>query len=224
MTALPSIWRTFQCIRRYWNSGYERLHLLNCGKYILTISFYVTLSIYRTDEMAKDRYIFIVFATLNSGFNSFWDLRYDWGLRDTHAKYRFLRRDLGFSVVWMYYVAMLIDIALRFTWILYIAIPQQLQHSAITSFGISVGEVFRRGLWSLFRIENEHCAQASRSRTCEILPCDSRYIPELEPEDVFPGSKATERGGGSLTNKFLVPTDAKPTSVSLSFPDRVVSV
>jgi hypothetical protein len=96
--------------------------------------------------MSRNRYIFIVFATLNSSFNSFWDLRYDWGLRDTHAKYRFLRRDLGFRMVWMYYVAMLIDIALRFTWILYIAIPQQLQHSAITSFGMSVGEVCRRGL------------------------------------------------------------------------------
>jgi hypothetical protein len=228
MTTLPSIWRTFQCIGRYWNCGHERLHLLNCGKYILTTSFYVSLSIYRTDETAKNRYIFIVLATLNSGFNSFWDLCYDWGLRDTHTKYRFLRRDLGFRVAWMYYVAILIDITLRFTWILYVAIPQQLQHSAITSFGISVGEVCRRGVWSLFRIENEHCAQTRRSRTCGTLPNAFGYIPGSEPQDALSGSKATERGSGGLTNNPLVPTDAKPNqitrSVSPSFPAPVVCV
>jgi hypothetical protein len=218
LTTLSSIWRTLQCIRRYWDTGHERLHLLNCGKYILTISFYVTLSIYRTDETAKNRYIFIVLATLNSSFNSFWDLRYDWGLRDTHAKYRFLRRDLGFRMAWMYYVARIIDTTLRFTWILYIAIPQQLQHSAITSFGISVDEVCRRELWSLFRIDNEHCTQSSRSQTCGILPSDSGYIPELEPEKGF-------RGGGIPTNNSLALTDAKAnqivTSANLSFPDPV---
>jgi hypothetical protein len=115
---------------------------------------------------------------------------------------------------------MLIDVTLRFTWILYIAMPQQLQHSAITSFGISVGEVCRRGLWSLFRIENEHCNQSSRSRTCGILPSDSRYIPELEPEAF--------RGGDIPTDNSLAPTDANAnqivTSANLSFPDPVVSV
>jgi hypothetical protein len=105
--------------------------------------------------------------------------------------YRAVPTTVGYhatSATWLqYYVAMLIDITLRFTWILYIAIPQQLQHSAITSFGMSVCEVCRRGVLSLFRIKNEHCARTSRPRTCGTLPYDSRYIPELEPEDAFPG-------------------------------------
>lgn len=61
------------------------IHLLNCGKYILTVSFYVALSVYRTHETVTNRCIFIVFATVNSSVNSVWDLYCDWGFGDSRT-------------------------------------------------------------------------------------------------------------------------------------------
>ena len=40
-------------------------HLVNCGKYMCTILFYVTLSLYRLDETMTRKICFIFFATLN---------------------------------------------------------------------------------------------------------------------------------------------------------------
>ncbi|KAL6150018.1 Xenotropic and polytropic retrovirus receptor 1 [Exserohilum turcicum] len=180
MTTLPSIWRALQCLRRYLDTSYGKIHLLNSGKYILSIPFYVTLSMYRICETMPNRWIFIALATVNSSVNGAWDICYDWGLGNAQAKYPFLRRELGFPC-WLYYAAILVNILLRFTWILYVAVPQQLQHSAITSFGISVGEVCRRGLWSLFRIENEHYNRTSHLNNHEAPSHSSALFTELGP-------------------------------------------
>jgi hypothetical protein len=85
MTTLPSIWRALQCVRRYQDTNQKSIHLVNCGEYILTVSFYITLSVYGTHETFPDRSIFIVLATISGIVNSFWDICYDWGLGDPRA-------------------------------------------------------------------------------------------------------------------------------------------
>lgn len=94
----------------------------------------------------------------------------DWSLGDPYAKHPFLRPTLGYKKVWMYYVAMVIDPILRFNWILYAVIPLQLQHSAVTSFVVAISEVCRRGMWTLFRVENEHCTNVGRFRASRDIP------------------------------------------------------
>jgi len=81
----------------------------------------------------------------------------DWSLGDPTNK--FLRSTLGYKRKWMYYAAIVIDPILRFNWIFYAIFPIELQHSAVLSFLIAFSEVCRRGMWTLFRVENEHCTK-----------------------------------------------------------------
>lgn len=180
VTTLPGIWRALQCIRRYWDTGNKFPHLLNCGKYFATIMFYSSLSIYRLDQKPSTKAVFIMFATINSIYTSFWDIYYDWSLGDPHAKHRFLRKELAYKKIWWYYAAMVVDPILRFNWVLYTVIPLQLQHSAVTSFGVSILEVCRRGFWSLFRVENEHCTNVGRFRASRDVPLPYHVPASLE--------------------------------------------
>lgn len=83
----------------------------------------------------------------------------DWSLLNPYARWPFIRDTIGFKKPWVYYFAMFIDPPLRFSWVFYIIYANEIQHSALLSFLISVGEVFRRFVWCFFRMENEHCGK-----------------------------------------------------------------
>ncbi|KAK4986779.1 transcription-associated protein 1 [Elasticomyces elasticus] len=82
----------------------------------------------------------------------------------------FLRETLGFKRRWIYYAAMIIDPILRFNWVFYAIFAHDIQHSTIVSFLVSIAEVLRRGMWSLFRVENEHCTNVGRFRASRDVP------------------------------------------------------
>ena len=75
---------------------------------------------------------------------------------------------------------MVLDPLLRFNWIFYAIYSHDLQHSALLSFGVSLSEVCRRGIWSLFRVENEHCTNVGRFRASRDVPL---------PYDIHPPSE-----------------------------------
>lgn len=114
--------------------------------------------------------MFITFAVINSVYTSVWDVVMDWSLGDPFAANPFLRKTLGYKKVWTYYVAMLIDPMIRFNWVFYTFIPLQIQHSAVTSFLVAFSEILRRGMWTLFRVENEHCTNVGRFRASRDVP------------------------------------------------------
>ena len=92
------------------------------------------------------------------------------GLLNPYAKHPFLRDVLGFKRPQVYYGAMILDPILRFNWIFYAIYGNTIQHSAIMSFMISFSEVCRRGIWSIFRVENEHCTNVGRFRASRDVP------------------------------------------------------
>lgn len=65
---------------------------------------------------------------------------------------------------------MILDPILRFNWVFYVAFPVELQHSAILAFIISLTEIARRGMWTIFRVENEHCTNVGRFRASRDVP------------------------------------------------------
>ena len=65
-STLPGIWRALQCLRRYYDTRNAFPHLVNCGKYIFTILYYMTLSIYRIDKVNNLKALFITCATINA--------------------------------------------------------------------------------------------------------------------------------------------------------------
>ena len=94
----------------------------------------------------------------------------DWSLLNYYAPYPFLRKNLGYKYPSMYYAAMIIDPVLRFNWIFYAIYTEDVQHSTLVSFFVGLSEVFRRGIWTLFRVENEHCTNVGRFRASRDVP------------------------------------------------------
>lgn len=169
-STLPGIWRALQCLRRYYDTRNTFPHLVNCGKYIFTILYYMTLSLWRIHKVAELKAVFVTFALLNSIYTSIWDLGMDWSLGNPYARYPFLRDVLGYRRPWVYYAAMILDPILRFSWIFYAIYSNDVQHSAILSFLVALAEVIRRFIWVIFRVENEHCTNVGRFRASRDIP------------------------------------------------------
>lgn len=169
-STIPGIWRASQCLRRYYDTRNAFPHLVNCGKYTFTILFYMSLSLYRIDRRDSLKALFVTFATINSIYCSIWDLAMDWSLCNPYSEHPFLRDVLGYKRPWVYYLAMILDPILRFNWIFYAIFSGELQHSALLSFFVGFSEVCRRGIWTLFRVENEHCTNVGRFRASRDVP------------------------------------------------------
>lgn len=164
-STLPGIWRALQCIRRYIDTRNWFPHLANCLKYMCTITMYMSLSLFRINKNDHFKAFFIVAATVNSVYCSFWDIFMDWSLGSSGTKHLFLRDTLAFKRhLWVYYVAMVLDPILRFNWVFYAIFADDAQHSSVISFAVAASEVCRRGIWTIFRVENEHCANVTKNR------------------------------------------------------------
>ncbi|EHK41740.1 hypothetical protein TRIATDRAFT_228807 [Trichoderma atroviride IMI 206040] len=179
-TTLPAIWRFLQCIRRYRDTRNVFPHLVNCGKYAATILSYVCLSLYRVHQTHSNLALFVTFSTINGVYTSIWDLFMDFSLLQPQSRHTALRDILALKHRWIYYVIMVIDPILRFAWIFYAIFTHDLQHSTIVSFMVSFAEVFRRGIWSLLRVENEHCANVAQYKASRDVPLPYHIEPLME--------------------------------------------
>ena len=65
---------------------------------------------------------------------------------------------------------MVIDPILRCNWVFYVIYGKELQTSSLVAFLIGLSEVIRRGIWTLFRVENEHCNNVGRYRASRDVP------------------------------------------------------
>jgi xenotropic and polytropic retrovirus receptor 1 len=180
--ALPAVLRALQCVRRFHDSGNWFPHMANFAKYCGNILYYTTLSVYRIDMSYQTRAAFITFALLNSLYCTIWDIFMDWSLGDWVSSNTLLRARLGYKRRRVYYAAIIGDIILRQQWIVYAIFVEDLQHSSAASFFVGLAEVFRRGMWSLFRVENEHCNNVDKFRASRDVPLPYKLAEaELHP-------------------------------------------
>ena len=168
--------------------------MANFGKYTTTILYYVFLSIYRMHNSRTNMALFVTSAILNSLYSTFWDLGMDWSLlqpstssatsvsKRTGESYPLLRPTLGYKNPYYYYAAMVLDVLLRFNWVFYAIFTHDTQHSTIASFFISFAEVTRRGIWVIFRVENEHAANVARFKASRDVPLPYKLQGEDEEE------------------------------------------
>ncbi|GEQ71185.1 hypothetical protein JCM33374_g4866 [Metschnikowia sp. JCM 33374] len=170
LASLPSIWRFLQCLRRFMDTGDAFPHLANMSKYAVSTIYYCLLSVWRIQQTNSARASFITFACINSIFSSIWDIVMDWSLGQVNSENFLLRDHLFFENPAYYYVAIVLDVVLRFQWIFYAFFSKQLQQSAITSFCIALAELLRRFIWMFFRMENEHCANVVMFRASRESP------------------------------------------------------
>ncbi|KAE8446212.1 hypothetical protein EG329_012437 [Mollisiaceae sp. DMI_Dod_QoI] len=143
---------------------------------------------YQIDQKPHTLAIFITFSALNSIYTSIWDLFMDWSLLQPHAHRKYLRDVRGFKNQYWYYLAMILDPILRFNWIPYAIYTHDIQHSTVVSFFVSFSEVSRRGMWTLFRVENEHCANVAHFKASRDVP-----LPYSLPSDSQVDFQRTQR-------------------------------
>lgn len=220
-STLPAIWRALQCIRRFYDTKNVFPHLVNCGKYVMTILSYVALSLYRIQNSKSNLALFITFSTINSIYTSVWDLFMDFSLLQPDSRHPGLRTILGLKRRWVYYVIMVIDPILRFGWIFYAIFTHDVQHSTITSFLVSFSEVVRRGMWALLRVENEHCGNVAQYKASRDVPLPydlareplmERTSTEERPE--APGRRQSNAVIGRVSNQDQGRPDGQPSTYS----------
>ena len=200
LSALPAIWRALQCIRRYWDTRNVFPHLVNCGKYAMTILSAVFLSMYRMENNTAHRVLYMTFSALTSVYTSVWDIFMDFSLLQTNARHRLLRDITALKPIWVYYVIMAVDPVLRLSWIAYAIFTHDAQHSTIVSFLVAFAEVTRRASWAIFRVENEHCANVSQNKASRDIPLPYQYLlKETAPSMAHSRDEGVKKRSPSLT-------------------------
>lgn len=134
----------------------------------------------------------------------------DFSLLQPQSRHRFLRDILALKRRWLYYFIMVVDPILRFAWIFYAIFTHNSQHSTIVSFMVAFMEVLRRGMWALFRVENEHCANVSQYKASRDVPLPYRLEPLIERASVESSSAAAAAAAAGLG----VPVSRQGTVVS----------
>lgn len=100
----------------------------------------------------------------------------DWSLCRRKTKYPLLRSELAFKdAVWSYYAVVIIDILLRFSWVIYLAPKPDTQ---LQGFIVALIEMCRRILWNIYRVESEHTGNVDGYRVTRDVP-----LPYLTPRD-----------------------------------------
>ncbi|PWY69553.1 putative small molecule transporter [Aspergillus heteromorphus CBS 117.55] len=175
--AFPSIIRLRQCLIEYLRvrrashkkEGAGNQHLANALKYatafpviILTalLKHYNPLDFYGYSEMSLSRLLFI-FTFINSAYSFYWDVTKDWDLtlfssaRQSHEYPYGLRRHRYFTDQ-QYYMAISIDLAIRFSWLSrYVLGFVWLSDTEFGIFVLMFLEVARRWMWIFLRVETE---------------------------------------------------------------------
>ncbi|GJJ68288.1 xenotropic and polytropic retrovirus receptor 1 [Entomortierella parvispora] len=173
-TSLPAWFRFVQCLRRYRDTLEWFPHLVNSGKYLMTlIQLFIYFS-FRHYGPSRFEVAYIVISLLTSTYTFTWDVYMDWGLfrfgKHGGGAYGhpFLRAELVYQKKWVYYVAIVFDFVGRFSWI--VRVMNLNVNASILSFGIAFLEVLRRWNWNFFRLENEHLNNCGQFRAIKDIP------------------------------------------------------
>eukprot|EP00127_Corallochytrium_limacisporum_P002791 Clim_evm4s141 gene=Clim_evmTU4s141 len=176
-TSIPYLIRGLQCWISYQDTGLAFPHIANLVKYMtaLPVIFlpYITRELLTTaDGSSADadwKSTWLVFAFVNSMYSFWWDVKMDWGLGDSNQSG--LRAVLLYPLRECYYLLIAGDFLLRFLWSFNLPFALGLTPSnALLMFEFL--EVFRRGIWNLYRIEWEQI-----KRGLEHVPNSPKEFP-----------------------------------------------
>jgi len=194
LICLFPLWIRFnQCLRRYMDTGKRNPNLLNAGKYALSQTvtlfgafhpLYMMHVQQEADITHDDTLVEMVDAgrspfdffwmglfISSSLYSYFWDVYMDWGLG--RVKEGFLGTRLMYPKKHAYYLVMIIDLFLRFMWVLTLLPPQSGARFEIPQYlnmATMALELFRRTIWGFFRVEHEHRHNSQGFRRVDFVP------------------------------------------------------
>lgn len=91
----------------------------------------------------------------------------DWGLITFTRDGKVLRRQRMYFPIVFYFLAVVINFMLRFSWTIHRLPGMNMLHSSIIVLVIELGEIIRRSIWNLFRIEWEMIVQQEKGLLVE---------------------------------------------------------
>lgn len=184
---IPLWWRFIQCLVRSHATGQRWPHLPNALKYGLQMTVTVFGSLHPLYTTYTDSLVFQCFWVslflFSTAFSSYWDIMQDWGLGK--AQYAFLN-DRQMYPRRFYYIAIVIDVCLRFLWI-YTLVPPDSVNAIGRLFAYAANwlspfamvlEMGRRTMWGIFRLENEHLRNTEGYRKHNFVPLHFDRPPE----------------------------------------------
>ncbi|CAA7037852.1 unnamed protein product [Microthlaspi erraticum] len=177
VAVIPYFSRLLQCLRRLFEEknaeqGYNGL------KYFLTIVAVCLRTMYSVQE--ENQFIWRILAGIFSAiaaiFCTYWDLVLDWGLLNRTSKNRWLRDKLLVPQKKVYFIAMILNILLRFAWLQTVLdFNFSFMHRQTMVAVVASLEIIRRGIWNFFRLENEHLNNVGKYRAFKTVPLPFNY-------------------------------------------------
>jgi len=100
--------------------------------------------------------MWIIGVTVATIFGYVWDLKRDWSVAQLGVKYTLVRNVKLYPLVW-YYFAMSTDVIMKLMWTLTVSptVISKLVNPELFNTFIASIEIYRRGQWNIFRLENE---------------------------------------------------------------------
>lgn len=181
LVCILPLWIRFnQCLRKYVDTGKRMPHLANAFKYALSSSvalfgsvhpLYKGISPANHDRHALFQIFWLGLFILSSLYSFFWDVYMDWGLG--RLDYGFLGPRLMFPKKIHYYMVICADLVLRSMWVLTLIPPESGADFQLPQYLTAVSmclELFRRTIWSFFRLEHEHRHNTEGFRRVSVVP------------------------------------------------------
>ncbi|KMS95909.1 hypothetical protein BVRB_003930 isoform A [Beta vulgaris subsp. vulgaris] len=165
---LPYIFRLFQCLRQYKDTG-EKSSLLNALKYstAVPVIFLSALKYHVFPDKWTSIYrpLWLMSSLSNSMYSFYWDITRDWDMSCFTRIFKFGKPNLCSYLLhgrrWVYCWVIGSNLILRCTWTY--KLSAHLRHNYLTVFAITALEIFRRFQWVFFRVENEWNKMSAKS-------------------------------------------------------------
>ncbi|KAL9401341.1 hypothetical protein Peur_005190 [Populus x canadensis] len=171
---LPYYWRAMQCARRWFDES-DLNHLANMGKYVSAMVAAGARITYGRQENHLWFGIVLVTSVFSTVYQLYWDFVKDWGLLNSKSKNLWLRDNLTLKNKSIYYMSIVLNIALRVAWVeTVMGFRFNMVESRMLDFLLASLEVIRRGHWNFYRLENEHLNNVGRFRAVKAVPLPFR--------------------------------------------------
>lgn len=160
----PLWWRFLQNLRQAYENKQRWPYLGNAFKYFIAAE----VAIFGAFNPARKQHIlWLASFAAATVYQIWWDVFMDWELLVVEGKKLRLRRTRIYSVEWMYWTILVVNIILRFCWTLTFLPPHYLNRAGVLSDQfegdlshilnptIASAEIIRRTLWGFLRVELE---------------------------------------------------------------------
>ncbi|KAK9107509.1 hypothetical protein Syun_023520 [Stephania yunnanensis] len=184
IATIPYWWRFLQCLRRMREER-DAVQGYNSLKYFATIVAVCTRTAYsRSNKQAHWKVLAWITSAVAASSSTYWDIVIDWGLLQKSSKNWWLRDKLLIPHKKVYYVAIVLNVLLRFAWLQTVLDFEisSLHREAMISIVASL-EIIRRGIWNFFRLENEHLNNVGKYRAFKSVPLPFNYDEDYDKDE-----------------------------------------